>query len=175
MKPTVIIVIVVIALVLIGGAWYAYSNPSIAAMLGLRHSPMQNTSNDSTPNSYSNFGGAQGGFAKGSIEILNGNSFTITLADGTTKNINITGTTTPHNNTTAPATPTTITPDQLSVGEQVFVVGSPNPDGSITADRVMTGALPARPTGGRGFGPHTTSGVQNGANGGRVLPTPVPN
>jgi len=67
-----------------------------------------------------------------------------------------------------------ITPDQLSVGEQVFVIGSPNVDDSIDANRIITGTLPARSAGGRGFGPHTT-GIQNGANGGQIRPISQPN
>jgi len=93
MKPPVIIAIVIIVIIIIGGAWYAYSNPAIAAMLGLRHTPTQSTTASTTSNGYHGFSGQQGGFAMGSIETLNGNAFTITLSDGTTKNINITGTT----------------------------------------------------------------------------------
>ena len=147
MKPPVIIAIVVVVIILIGGAVYVYTNPALAAMLGLKHAPAQST----TPNR--GFGANRGGLVMGSIEVLNGNDFTVTLSDGTTKDVDITATTTLENYATASSTPTTITPAQLSVGEQVFVIGSPNSDGSINASRVMTGTLPTRSISGRGFGP----------------------
>jgi hypothetical protein len=179
MKPPVIIAIVVIVIIVAGGAWYAYSNPAFAAMLGFKPAPMTQASPtaSSTNPSGRGFGGNRGGFATGSIETLNGNAFIITLSNGTTKNVTITATTTLENYVTASSTPTMITPAQLSVGEQVTVMGSPNADGSINATRVLTGTLPIRSVGGTagGYGPHTTTGIQNGANGGQVLPVPQPN
>jgi hypothetical protein len=162
MKPTLIIAIIVVVIVF-GGALYAYMNPQIATELGLRHAPMQSGTASTTPNQDGthSFNGARGGFVMGSIEVLNDNGFTVTLSDGTTKDINLTATTTLLNYATASSTPATITPDQLSVGEQVFVIGTPAADGSITATRVMTGTLPARPAGGFGSGGrHGTSSAQ---------------
>ena len=151
MKPPVITAIVVVIIVLVGGAAYMYTNPALAAKLGLRHETAQNGMASTTPNR--RFGANPGGFATGSIETLNGNDFVITLSDGTTKDIDLSATTTLEKYTNASSTPTMITVNQLSVGEQVFVIGSPNVDGSIIATRVMTGTLPARSTGGRGFHP----------------------
>ena len=151
MKPPVIIAIVVVIIVGVGGAAYVYTNPAFAAKFGLRHDATQDGMASTTPNQ--RFGANSGGFAIGSIETLNGNDFTITLSDSTTKDIDLSATTTLENYTSASTTPTMITVNQLSVGEQVFVTGSPNADGSISATRVMTGTLPARSAGGRGFHP----------------------
>jgi hypothetical protein len=146
MKPTVIIAIVVVVIVLAGAGWYVYSNPALAVKLGLRHAPAQ------TPSSPNSQFGDRGGFATGTIEVLNDNGFTLTLSNGDTKTIDISATTTLQNYATASSTPTTITSDQLMVGEQVFVIGEPQADGSIDAHEVNTGAMPQRSSGGTGPG-----------------------
>jgi hypothetical protein len=155
MKTRVIIgVVIVVILILAGGAWYAYSNPAIAAELGFRHpAPVAgygSNTGSTTPNGRRGGAFAQGGFESGTIEVLNGTGFTITLSNGDTKNINLSATTTVQNYATASSTPTTITADQLSVGEQVSVIGTPESDGSIDARFVRTGAVPTRPIGGTG-------------------------
>ena len=87
----------------------------------------------------------QSGFVAGSIEVLTDDGFTVTRADGTTQDINLYATTTLENFATASSAPTEISSDQLSVGEQVFVSGTPNADGSIDARKVSTGALQTHP------------------------------
>ncbi len=156
MKTPVIISTIVILLVLAGGAWYAYTNPYISGELGLRHAAptaASGTNMSSTTLAHNGYrAGMQGGFVSGSIEILNGTGFTITLSNGDTKNINILATTTIQNYATASSTPTMLTPDQLSVGEQVTVIGTPNADGSIDARFVRTGATPSFIPGNRPYG-----------------------
>ena len=161
-KSSLIIGIVILVVVLAGAAWYAYSNPQIAAALGLRHAPavVQGNNGTGTTTPGGHFGGMRGGFATGSIEVLNDNGFTITLSGGTTKVVVLSATTTLQNYASASSTPTAITADQLSVGEQVFVIGSSNADGSITASRVTTGVLP---TAGRGRGMYGTPHQEGGS------------
>lgn len=144
LKPPVIVGIVV-ALIIIGIAVFALLNPSIVSGLGLK--PSEKTisvaamSASTTPG---RFGGMRVGFVTGSIEVLNGDGFTLALQDGTTKDVNLSATTTIQNYATASSTPTAITADQLSVGEQVSVIGTPDEDGSISARMVRTGAVPVR-------------------------------
>src|ERR1700744_3198693 len=125
MKPAGIIAIIVVVVILVGGGIYVYTNPALAEKFGLRPTPAQNTTASTTPNG-ARFGGNRGGFATGSIEVLNGKAFTITLSDGSTKDIDTTATTTFENYASASSAPATTTINQLSVGEQVFVMGSPN-------------------------------------------------
>jgi hypothetical protein len=158
-KPPIIIGIV-IAVIVIGFIVFAITNPAIATRLGLTHaSPRAGAMGTTTPRQ---FGGMRGGFVTGSIEVLNDNGFTVTLADGTTKDVDLTATTTIQNFTSASSTPTTITSDQLSVGEQVQVIGSVGEDGSINARFVRTGALPTMRAGGQGRGAGGAQGFQNG-------------
>jgi hypothetical protein len=173
MKTSQIVIGIVILVIVIGLAgWYAYSNPQIATALGLRPAPAMQTNTlgvaSSTPR---RFGGMRGGFTTGSIEVLNGNAFTITLANGTTKVVNLTATTTIENYASASSTPTMITLDQLSVGEQVSVIGSPDSDDSITARTVRTGVVPTMGQG-RGGDGQFNNGPHTGANGG-VVPPPT--
>jgi hypothetical protein len=156
-SQTIVIGIIVLVIVLALGGWYAYSNPRIADALGLRHGygmggmMQDNYGPNNSSTTPGRFAGMRGGFATGSIEVLNDNGFTLTLSDGTTEVVDITATTTLQNYATASSTPTTITKDQLSVGEQVSVIGIPQADGSIAAREVRTGAAPTMPMGqGRG-------------------------
>ncbi len=84
----------------------------------------------------------------GSIETLNGNGFTMTLEDGTTKDVQLSATTTIKEMNGSSATSSNLTLDQLSVGERVTVSGSPNQDGSISASRVEVQLMPAQNNGG---------------------------
>jgi hypothetical protein len=159
LKPPVIIGIAV-GLIVIAFIVFAITNPAVATRLGLTHTssmPAGNTGT-TTPRQF----GVRGGFVTGSIEVLNDNGFTLTLSDGTTKDIDLTATTTIQNFTSTSSTPTTITSDQLSVGEQVQVIGSPEDDGSINARFVRTGTLPTMHAGGQGRGPSGAQGFQNG-------------
>lgn len=159
MKSPIIIGICILLIVILCGGWYVYANPTLAAELGIHHSmsggPDANGVGTTTPHGY---GGMQGGFATGSIEELNGTGFTITLSNGDTKNIDLSATTTLQNYASASSTPTTITADQLSVGEQVSVIGMPNSDGSINARMVRTGDVPTRGAG--GYGGHRPAQTQ---------------
>ncbi|MDR3547779.1 MAG: hypothetical protein P4M11_05865 [Candidatus Pacebacteria bacterium] len=137
MKISVIIGIVAIIVIVAAGAWYVHANSQRQAGTMMA---------SSTPNL--RFGVTHGGSITGSIEVLDDNGFTITLSDGTTKDIDMTATTTLENYASASSTPTSITLDNLSVGEQVYVIGLTDSDGSISATRVLTGTPPARPTGG---------------------------
>ena len=137
-KSSVIIGIVTTVIIL-GIAAFALLHPNFASGLGL-----SNAVTNPTPVSNSSpqrFVEMSGGFVTGSIEVLNDDGFTLTLQDGTTKDVVLTATSTIQNYTVASSTPTTITSDQLSVGEQVSVLGSPNSDGSIAASIVRTGAI----------------------------------
>jgi hypothetical protein len=159
MKPQVIIGIIVVIIVLGAGAWYVYSNPALAAKFGLRPAPTeQSTTGTSTPRRFGN----PGGFAMGTIEVLNDSGFTVTLSNGTTKVIDVTATTTIQNYATASSTPTMISINQLSVGEQVFVIGEPQSDGSIAARMISTGTLPTRGQGGQGGGAGHFRGTSGG-------------
>jgi len=163
MKTPVVIGICILLVVIICGGWYAYTNPTLAAELGIHHAPVSGSSMSGSMGTTTPYGrgGMQGGFATGSIEELNGTGFTITLSNGDTKNIDLTATTTIQDYVSASSTPTTITADQLSVGEQVSVIGTPNSDGSINARDVRTGAVPARGAGGYGGG-HRGGGTSTG-------------
>lgn len=163
MKTSIIVGICVVLLIVIFGGWYVYTNPTISAELGIHHSAtgangmsgMNGGMGTTTPYGH---GMMQGGFAVGSIEVLNGTDFTMTLSNGDTKDIDVTATTTIQNYTATSSTPTTITEDQLSVGEQVQVVGTPNSDGSINARFVRTGNVPTPMRGaGRGGQPPVPS------------------
>jgi hypothetical protein len=146
-KTAIIAGIIIVVLILIAGAWYAYSNPAIAAELGLRPAPSMMASStmpgmnmgSTTPGRY---GDMRGSFVTGSIEVLNDNGFTLTLQNGNTENVILSATTTINDFTSATAKPTTITADQLSVGEQVQVIGATNSDGSISARAIRTGTFP---------------------------------
>ncbi len=123
--------------ILIVFAWYAYRNPVIATRLGITHQ-IPVSPNPSPQNSSS----AQGEFITDSIEVLNDNGFILTLQNGNTENVILSATTTIDTYTSLKSAPISITEDQLSVGEQVEVVGATNPDNSISARVVRTGALP---------------------------------
>ena len=148
MKNSSKIVIAVVILLVVAIAGVLYFDHSVDAMLGLNFgTPVATTTpttmGSTTPNG--RFGGMRGGFAMGSIAVLNDNGFSLSLADGSTKDVTITATTTIENYASASSTPTTITFDQLSVGEQVLVIGAANIDGSITARTVRTGTFPTMP------------------------------
>ena len=153
-----IVVVVIIALI----AWLLLANKTVDQMLGLAPAPVATTSPSTimgTTTPGGRMGGMRGGFAMGSIAVLNDNGFTLSLQDGSTKTVTLTATTTIQNYASASSTPTTITTDQLSVGEQVLVIGSANADGSITARTVRTGTFPAMAArGGRGGGPGNGGG-----------------
>ncbi len=140
-KPSVIVGIVAIIIIL-GIAVVALLRPNFVSGLGLPKTPENRTPVSTT--SPQRFEETREGFVTGSIEVLNDDGFTLTLQDGTTKDIQLSATTTIQYYENASSTPTSITSDQLSVGEQVSVIGSPNDDGSITARIVRTGALPMR-------------------------------
>ncbi len=134
------LLIIIVAL----GGWYAFSNPQVAAALGwhrnLQGPGMSNGNASTTPYGHHMM---YGGFVTGSIEVLSDNGFTLTLQNGTTENVTTTATTTIENFVTASSTPTMITFNQLSVGEQVEVIGVPQADASIAAFRILTGTPPA--------------------------------
>ena len=75
------------------------------------------------------------GSVQGSIEVLNGNGFTLTMVNGDTQDVIITATTTILQSVGNKIS--TTTSDQLNVGQQVEVQGSPDPDGSVTASKVL--------------------------------------
>jgi hypothetical protein len=148
------------------GAWYVYTNPILAIKFGLRKVPPSTVSSamrgmtlgSTTPE---NSDGMYGELITGSIEILNDNGFILTLQNGNTENVILSATTTIDTYASSTAKPTAITSDQLSVGEQVQVVGLLNSDNSILADTVRAGALPMLSS------THTTHGTTG------VAPLPV--
>jgi hypothetical protein len=156
--PLIIGIIVVVIILIAGGALLVKSNPSVSAMLGF-HAPVASSTapigmryGNASTTSQGRYGGMRGGFATGSIETLNNNGFTLSLSDGSTKDVTLTATSTIQNYASASSTPTKITSDQLSVGEQVSVIGTPNTDGSIDARMARTGTLPAAGSRGNGAG-----------------------
>ena len=152
-----IISIIVIIIVMGGIVWYVFMNSSVAKSMNASQSISSTTMQGGRQMGMGP--GMRAGFVSGSIEVLNDNGFTVTLLDGTTKVVDLTATTTLQNYTSATAAPTTITSDQLSVGEQVSVIGAPNADGSVTARTVRTGTPPVR-TGGYGSGHRSTTTPQ---------------
>lgn len=121
-KSHILIASVVLVVIVAAAAWFVFLRP---------HAPR------SEPQ-----GGYRNGGITGSIEVLNDDGFTLTLADATTKDVNLSATTTIQDYTDASSTPSTITADQLAVGEQVSVIGAPNADGSIDAREVRVGNFP---------------------------------
>jgi hypothetical protein len=158
--------VIVVIIILVVGAWVVYANPSIQSELGLGPHVATTTPNgmaSSTARRYGGTGMHGGTFATGTIETLNGNGFTLQMQDGTTKNVTLAATTTIQNFASASSTPTTVTFDQLSVGENVLVVGMPNADGSVTARTIRTGTFPAPGAGGYRGGGMRAGGGYGGA------------
>jgi hypothetical protein len=88
-------------------------------------------------------GGARGGFGgavNGSILSVDGNSFTVKLADGSSKIVLFSASTTYSNTVSAAQT-------DLKVGGNVMVMGSTNSDGSVTATSVQINPISFRPQG----------------------------
>ena len=159
-KQTSVVIAVVVLVVLIAIAAVVFFDRSVDAMLGLNFGASIATTTPATvATTTPEHGGMRGGFVMGSIAVLNDNGFTLSLVDGSTKTVTLTATTTIQSYATASSTPTTITTDQLSVGEQVFVIGMPAPDGSITARVVRTGTFPTIMSHGKGAGPGSGGGL----------------
>ena len=81
-----------------------------------------------------------GGAVTGSILSVDGNSFTVKLADGSSKIVLFSATTT-YSNTVSAAQ------NDLKVGGNVMVMGSTNSDGSVTATNVQINPMSFRPQG----------------------------
>jgi hypothetical protein len=93
------------------------------------------------------FGGFGGG-AAGTISSVSSDQMTISTQNGGSRIVLLTPTTTVTQVTSATKAIT-----DLSNGETVTVVGTANPDGSVTATRVIIGEVGGLFGGGRGFGP----------------------
>jgi len=85
-------------------------------------------------------GAARGGAVTGSILSVDGNSFTVKLADGSSKIVLFSASTTYSNTISAAQT-------DLKVGGNVMVMGSTNSDGSVTATNVQINPMSFRPQG----------------------------
>jgi predicted small secreted protein len=85
-------------------------------------------------------GAARGGAVTGSILSVDGNSFTVKLADGSSKIVLFSASTT-YSNTVSGAQ------SDLKVGGNVMVMGSTNSDGSVTATNVQINPMSFRPQG----------------------------
>lgn len=90
-------------------------------------------------------GGGFGGGAAGTIGSLSADQMTVTTASGAQRIVLLTPTTTVSKVTTATQAVT-----DLTSGETVTIVGTSNPDGSITATRVIVGDLSILGRGGFG-------------------------
>ncbi|MBA3788924.1 hypothetical protein H0X32_00830 [Patescibacteria group bacterium] len=165
-RPQIVISILVLLLLIVAAILYVFSNPQVATGLGFGQAltspaPTNYLSEENTI-------GNSSGYVRGSIEIFNDNGFILTFSDDTTKVVTVSATTTIQHFATASSTPTTISSDQLSVGEQVFVVGTMNEDGSIFAHSVRTGTLPTAILEG---GPYDEPNVRGHLPDGRPIPT----
>jgi len=89
--------------------------------------------------------GAFGGGASGTVGTVSANQMTITTASGGSRIVLLTPTT-----TVTQVSSTTEAVSAIASGQTVTVVGSSNPDGSVTATQVIIGNLSV--FGGRGFG-----------------------
>jgi hypothetical protein len=90
-------------------------------------------------------GGAFGGGAAGTIGSVSPDQMTITTQNGS-RIVLLTPTT-----TVTEVTSATKAISDLTSGQTVTVIGTPNPDGSVTATRIVIGDIGV--LGGRGFGP----------------------
>ena len=95
--------------------------------------------------SFRNRGGGFGGGASGKIGSVTSSQMTITTASGGSRIVLLTPST-----TVEQVTASTKALSDLTSGETVTVVGTTNPDGSVTATRIILGDIAA--LGGRGFG-----------------------
>jgi len=91
-----------------------------------------------------NGGGGFGGGASGTIGSVSADQMTITTANGAQRIVLLTPTT-----TVTQVTATQKTASDLTSGETVTIIGSANPDGSVTATSVVVGDAGIF---GRGFG-----------------------
>ena len=138
-RPYAIVLILVVIAVLAAGVWYV-SQKMHGAFVHV---------NQGIASSTDRYGmGVRGGFVTGSIEVLNDDGFVLTLPDSSTKDVILSATTTIEDYTSASTTPSAMTSDQLSVGEEVSVIGEPNADGSIEARSVRFGNFPTMRMGG---------------------------
>jgi hypothetical protein len=173
-KSNAVWIVLVVIIVLVIAAWVIYANPMIQGELGLGPHVATTSPNGMASSSPRGYGGMRNGsFTTGSIETLNGNGFTLTLQDGTTKNVTLSATTTIQDYANASSTPTTVTFDQLSVGQTVLVMGTPNADGSITARVIRTGSFPEPGTGGYRGGAGGYGGMHGGGHYGSTSPQGV--
>lgn len=92
-------------------------------------------------------GGGFGGGASGTVGSVSSNQMTITTAAGGSRIVLLTPTT-----TVTEVTSATKSASDISSGQNVTVVGTTNPDGSVTATQVVIGDIGAfgRGPGGRG-------------------------
>lgn len=91
-------------------------------------------------------GGGFGGGASGTIGSVSADQMTITTQAGGSRIVLLTPTT-----TVTQVTAATKAVTDLTSGETVTVVGTANPDGSVTATRVIVGDVGSVLGGGRGF------------------------
>ena len=144
-RSQILIAVVIVILAVL--AWFIFTDTAISAMLGLKSEKQSVAIPQQTTGTTTISGSSvvvSKGTTTGSIEAFNNDGFTLSLADGSTRDINIFATTTIQSYVNASSTPKEITSDQLSVGDPVQVIGTVDTDGSIDAVIVETGgfALP---------------------------------
>ncbi len=116
--PLVIGAAVVIALVAFGGG-YAVANA---------------TSTRSPGRTFSGANGQSSSGASGSVASVASDQMTVTTQSGSSRIVLLTPTT-----TVTKVTSSTVTASDITTGTQVTVIGSSNPDGSVTATQVVIG------------------------------------
>lgn len=99
------------------------------------------------PNASARPRGGFGGGAAGTIASVSSDQLTLTTATGASRLVLLTPST-----TVSQVTATTGSISSLSAGQTVTIVGSANPDGSVTATRVIVGDIGSLGFGGGGFG-----------------------
>jgi hypothetical protein len=98
-------------------------------------------------------GTAGGGFATGQITAMDSSSITLQLANGNSEVVF-------YSSSTPVSEPTTVSPSTLKVGTNVMVGGTPNSDGSLTAQTIQVRA--AGTAGGFGGGGGAKAGSNTG-------------
>jgi hypothetical protein len=150
------VTVAVVALLAFGGGFAVANATASQGNTNGRSADGQNFG----PNASGRPRGGFGGNNSGTVGSISAGQMTITTAAGGSKIVLLTPTTTV---TKVSSTPDTVT--DIASGNQVTVVGTTNPDGSVTATSVIIGNI-------AGFGRGTAGGGGNGGGGANGSPAP---
>lgn len=133
---------IVAIIALVGGIFYGKSGTSSTTARG---------SYASSTRSGAGRAGASGGFVSGQIISVDSNSLTVSLANGNSQVVF-------YSSSTQVMKPTIVPASNLAAGTRVMIGGTPNSDGSLTAQSIQVQTGNGFPGGGAGNASGSRSG-----------------